>query len=706
MSVTTTEAGRERRGRGRHDFGHAFRPELQALRALAVTLVVVYHVWPNTLTGGYVGVDIFFVISGYLITGQIAKGIERGNFSLSVFYARRAKRLLPASMTVLAAVLIVTVLVFPQAQWVETGRHVLASVLYVENWALAVDAVDYLGTTSDQIVVQHFWSLSVEEQFYVVWPLAFLGCAALATRLRRDRRRITVIVLAVLVTASLVYSIVSTIVQPELAYFNTLTRAWEFGLGGLVALTSGGWKWNTGWTAVALRWGDLALMVISAVVLVPTTPFPGWIAGVPVLGALAFILAGQPTSHGVIAANAIVASRPVQWLGDVSYSVYLWHWPLLLLLPSVLRLPPTTPVKIAIVVLSLALGWLSKILIEDPVRESRWPWRPSDRAKTLIAPRLLRTTAVAAAAMLVLGGAAGTTLAVGQAKTDAAYAQLAATLDSDDPCLGALTLAPGSGCSPLAGSGTVVPDPAIAKRDADFVGCQQSSGETEVITCAAGDEDGSVRVALAGDSHAQMWLPALDEIGEANGWSVTSYLRSGCRLDDREVDGLGDAARCAAWNQAALAQLVAGDYDVVVVSGASSHVADAERDEVAAGIAGAWSTLEAAGAHVVAVRDIPLPENTSIGSPTRCVSNSSAPWSDCALRQEEAVGADVQTDAAAVVEGVTLIDMTDGFCTDGTCPAVVGGVMVYRDDDHMSATYSRTLAPSLHERLTDAGVLP
>jgi peptidoglycan/LPS O-acetylase OafA/YrhL len=314
------------------------RVEIQALRALAVSLVVLYHVVPLRLPGGYVGVDVFFVVSGSLITAHLLREVERtGRIRLAPFWARRARRLLPASLLVLLVSVAATVVWVPQTYWQGWLREIGASALYVENWVLAGDAVDYLAHTNAASPAQHYWSLSTEEQFYLAWPLLVALASWVAVRLGVRRRTALGALFGLLTLVSFLWSLWTTQVSPPDAYFTTPTRAWEFSLGGLLAL----------WTATPpagreqlrslVSWTGFGAIAITALTYTGETPFPGTAALLPVLGTVAVIWAGAPRHDW--SPTAVADFGPVRFLGNVSYSAYLWHWPLVVVLPFALGHP-------------------------------------------------------------------------------------------------------------------------------------------------------------------------------------------------------------------------------------------------------------------------------------------------------------------------------------------------------------------------------
>ena len=312
------------------------RPEIQALRAIAVTTVVVFHYWPDLITGGYIGVDVFFAISGFLITGHLVREVDRsGHVSLPGFWARRARRILPAALLVLLFCTVATFLIVPLNLWDQFFREIQASTLYVENWNLAREAVDYLGAENRPSPVQHYWSLSVEEQFYIVWPVLILIAMMFVRKGSALLRRRSITTMLLLLTgASLAYSIWDTAINPAAAFFVTPTRVWEFGAGGLLALAAT----NTARPALraAVSWLGIAMILVAAFAYNPQTPFPGIAAALPIAGTLAVIWAGSPDLRW--SPLHWMKLRGTQWAGDVSYSIYLWHWPLLILAPFLLLL--------------------------------------------------------------------------------------------------------------------------------------------------------------------------------------------------------------------------------------------------------------------------------------------------------------------------------------------------------------------------------
>ena len=328
----TPREGPPRSTSGEKPKGRGFRPDIQGMRALAVGMVVIYHLYPSLLTGGFAGVDVFFVISGFLITGHLLREYRKtGKVALLDFWGRRAKRLVPAAALVLTVTWVASRLLLPATRLADTAAQIRASALYYQNWQLAWNAVDYLKSDNAASPVQHFWSLSVEEQFYLGWPLLFLLAALVALTAGRGARRarghrVMLLLAGAIVVGSLWYSVYYTHANPAGAYFVTTTRIWELGLGGLVALLPAQLSARVGRLGV-LGWAGLGLVIASAFVLSGTNAFPGYLALLPAGGAALLILGGS--AAGRFGPHRLMSVGPLVFIGGISYSLYLWHWPLI-----------------------------------------------------------------------------------------------------------------------------------------------------------------------------------------------------------------------------------------------------------------------------------------------------------------------------------------------------------------------------------------
>ena len=672
-----------------------FRPEIQALRAIAVLSVVLFHLWPNQLPGGYVGVDVFFVISGYLITAHLLREVIRtGSVKLATFWSRRARRLLPASLLVLLVSAALTFLVIPEQHWRSFFWEILSSAFYFENWTLAANAVDYLAADNVATLAQHFWSLSVEEQFYLVWPLLILGSVFLASRGKRQRnRRLAVgITLAIVTVASLAFSIYLTEVDPNPAYFATPTRAWEFGIGGLLAVA--GTRILHGHRALraAVSWAGIAVIAATTVVFTGSTPFPGSAALVPVLATAAVLWAGSP--RGWYAPSALYALRPVQFLGDVSYSLYLWHWPVIVAASFMLPNPATILQNVVLLAIALALAWLTKRYLEDPLRS---------RTSFLAKRRPAATLVASLAAMSLVLVVAGSGLVVIQQRVVAATAAAEAAAAAPQVCFGAAAMDPdNTACDNSSLDGAITPDTSALEQDkGDGFACA-AGREREIEVCHFGSDDpDAVQVALTGDSHAVMMMPALLEEIDELGWSLDTHIAGGCVWGN-----MGDDPVCD--NRRDLQDTFESDeYDVVILAATRyvderlySEFPATKADPRVAGFVEAFEPVVERGGEVVVIADNPSFEQESIDclAASRTVDEAEL----CSVSRSEGYRlSDAAAKAAQKTEGVSLVDLNRFYCSPTECPLVIGNVAAYYDPTHITATFSRTLGPYLREQLID-----
>ena len=669
------------------------RPEIQALRAVAVAVVVVYHLWPNTLAGGFVGVDVFFVISGFLITAHLMREADRtGRINLPKFWAKRIRRLLPASLTVLAASAVGVFLLVPQMYWTQFFQEIAASAVYAQNWVLAASSIDYLAAENVASPVQHFWSLSVEEQFYLVWPI-LIGLVVLAAqRLSlRARRTLVFAALALVAAASLYYSVTYTASNPGEAYFATTTRAWEFAAGGLLAVVGSAVKAPAGVrTLVAyVGWAGIAYAVAT---YSGQTAFPGSAALLPVLATVAVIWAGDPDS--ALSPNRLLGTRPVQFLGGVSYSVYLWHWPLIVF-ATIVFVDVHDATKIAIVIASLGLAWLTTVLVENPARD--WKGLVGRR------PRWTLLAMVIAVALVAVPTAAASWLTSQQASADTARAAVAVA--SADECFGASVFAVPAGACDDVEHETLTPLASFAVDDEPEVyhnGCYSDLTTADLNTCVVGDAASDTSVALIGDSHAVSWYPAMKTIAEDNSWALSPFLKSSCPMNAalKEDEEAEVERSCATWNDS-LAETLAAQpeaLDMVVLSHSAAGDNYGSDQDAIDGYRAAWEPLVERGTEVVVIRDVPRMEEGT----NRCIADTAGADAACDRPENEAVLDDLMVEAAEDQPGVTVIDMNDFFCRDGSCTPVAGGVVGYRDSHHITATYSATLAPYLEQRLAES----
>ncbi|WP_409047028.1 acyltransferase family protein [Microbacterium sp. HA-8] len=672
-----------------------FIPHVQGLRAIAVLFVVLYHFWPGRLSGGYVGVDVFFVISGFLITGHLMREIEAtGGVRLAQFWARRARRLLPASLLVLlfSALVVASPYLFPLSALPNEVREIIASTFYVENWYLAISSTDYLALSGEPTTVQHYWSLSLEEQFYVLWPLIMLGAAYIAVRFARGARRRAILwTLGVVTLASFVFCVIFTITDPAPAYFVTFTRMWQFGVGAMIALIPM-LRVRHAVGSFVLGWAGVFALLYAAFFFDGQTPFPGYMALVPTLGAAAVIAASNTQRWWY--PTRMLSIRPAQFVGDISYSLYLWHWPLIVIAPSVPFWGLTIYHRVALLALCFVLAWLTKRFVEDPARS----WKVLTRRR----PRVTLWSSLVAM-ILVAATAAGAWAVNAPAYRDGVAA--IASLREDPPeCFGAQSVLDPA-CAGTDFGDQVLPAPGFAAADRPAEEqCFVQLNDTRPVTCEFGsDAPDAPEIVLIGDSHAFQLLSTFERIATDNGWHLTTLFKGACPWSTTPLStpgAFGEA--CTQWRENAVEVLEQRAPDAIFTAAISTTPYstagfDSQHDAAVAGYREAWAPMLDAGIPIVTVVDNPVWEN----DPNKCLRTRGV--AACDGPRDALLGdQDALRDAADGLDGVTVLDFTDVFCDDTTCFPVIGGANVYRDEDHLTVSFVDSLAPQYEVALRSA----
>ncbi|OII12987.1 hypothetical protein BIU97_03415 [Curtobacterium sp. MCBA15_009] len=671
-----------------------FRADIQGLRAVAIALVILYHLWPNRLPGGYVGVDVFFVISGFLITGHIIKAAERERPvpMLVGFYARRIRRLAPAAVVVLVAVLAGTLLLLPPSTWGATGSNVLAAALFSENWFLAAQSVSYLDADAVPSAVQHFWSLSVEEQFYIVWPLVLL---AAITFIARRRAAWLVVVIGAVGVASFAWGLLHTASDSDVAFFDTSARVWQFAVGALVAFLP------TPRARVGLwaPWAGLAAIAVAAVSFSESTPFPGTAALVPTLGA-AVVIASRAPSDASWSFGFLASFGPIRWLGDVSYSAYLWHWPLIILAPQVLGVDLGTRLKIGILAATAVLAWASYRFVETPVRRS-----------SLLTRTRRRSFVAGGVTLAVLVAGCFGTVSVATAQMRASDDRLLAQVTGGQECFGAGAIGSASCPSPWGEIDTAdVPAPLSDKPLVWKDDCIDDVTENTEKFCTYGDPEASETVLLWGDSHAGAWSSAFDVAGKLDHFRVIVAARNRCPSSSSAPTGTtyGDVIPpeqrrwCDARNDWVLRTLVPkADRVVLADLWANYRFAGGEQSQ-ADGYAALIDRVRAGDRPVTLMQHVPLTgktlENKVIGPSCLASGRECSNALEHAMPPSTSLPLRLLADAG-YGDSVRWVPVESRFCHDGRCWSAIGGVSVYFDGSHLSNTYSASLGPWLAKAL-------
>lgn len=690
MLITPSEAGPPRHGaRPRREAtgDGVFRRELHGLRGLALSLVVLFHLFGNGRVSG--GIDVFLAITGFLFTGSLLRRARRGKGRISLVdhFGRLGQRLLPPVLPVLLAVAAGTYLLLPSSRWVQTARELKATILYYENWELIGSQLDYTAAGADTSPLQHFWSLSVQGQFHLVAPFVVMAVVMLALRCKTSPRFALIGVLGAAFIGSMAYSVYLTSVDQPVAYFHSGARMWEFALGGLAALLLPHLKLTMRARAVS-GWVGVAMIVSCGLIFDGGRLFPGYAALWPVVGLILVLAGGMTTSPWGV--DRLLVTRPFTFAADISYSLYLWHWPILVFfLAATGRSHVKGTEALGILAVAVLLAWLSKRCIEDPAQ--RWSRGAGARRKFAVA--------VASVALV-----AGSTGATASNLADRQEALLARTLTADGDHPGAAAMfAPDAIDRRVLDADEVLPDPSVVAEDLPDVyqqECIQDGGDTavEVLSCTNGiDDDPAQRIVLTGGSHVVQWWPALDALAQQHDWQLTLITKNACHLttDRGDLAGPEMTEACHQWNDEAMDVIRQLRPTAVFTLGSTTL----DGEQTSAGMIGAWNQLAEDGIQVIAVRDTPRLEV----DPAECFTRSGIDPVECGQPRDGSLRDTFPLlTAEGVPETVTPLDLTEAFCTDEVCPAVIGKTIVMRDDNHVGATYMRSITPFLELHLKDA----
>lgn len=679
-----------------------FRDDIQGMRALAVLAIMVFHAGLSPYSGGFVTLDVFFVLSGFLITHLLLKELDRtGTISLTSFYARRARRILPAATVATVGTLVATWIWLGVVEVRDTAVDAVWTALFAANIRFASQETDYFAQDQPPSPLQHYWSLAVEEQFYLVLPLFLLACALVLRGARGKRQRIT-LGLAAMTSISLAWSIHASTASPETAYFSTFTRAWEFGVGALLAIAAP--RFAGALTARArnlIALAGLGLIVVACFTVTESDPFPGWLALLPVLGTGAVLVAGAETTERPLV-QRVLGCRPLRFVGDASYSLYLWHWPVLVIAQQHagrdLRLPET------LLVLGVGVGMalLSHRFVETPFR------RPVARLPRQLVLYPLSVVLVVTAGLAAVRVADQTPEGDPPVSVDEYDMGPAGERISDQPAVALVQASVRA-----AQDGREIPPklrPDLLDIDADradTADCEYLGPPYEL--CRRGDTDAERTIVVIGDSHGRHWVPAFDRIAERSGYAVYYLVKSACNpnlrnVTDRALRNLWeDCATFSTWARQQVREL---RPDLVVLSGSGPRgiAVDGEirTDDATAAAAvrsGYRATIRQLAPYadaVVVMGDVPRRQRV----PSRCLGTRGADLGDCLDRPvpRHELMTQMMREAARAADA-RFVNVRDWFCAGGWCPAVVGDIVTMRDQGHITTTYAARLANPLARRL-------
>lgn len=675
------------------------RADIEGLRAVAVGLVLLYHAGIFLVPAGFVGVDVFFVISGFLITGMLLREVAKtGRVSLTTFYARRVKRLLPAATTVLVTTAGLVWAFAPPLERAVFGHDISWSAVSLANWQFAARAVDYQAEGIGASPVQHFWSLAVEEQFYLLWPVLLILVAFAVKWTHRKLVPLATIGLLAITVPSFVWSVMHSAEQPAHAFFVTPTRLWELGMGALIAVGASLWPRLPKVVARIAGWAGLLAIASSAVLLDATSVWPGWLALWPTIGTALVIVAGCRSAEDT---PAVLRWRPAVWIGGLSYSLYLWHWPVLVAAGWQWG-ELGQKQGLLLVALSFIPAWLSYRFIENPVRRAK---SLEGRSKVVLSIGL-NLAALGVISGLLLGSVSnGATAPPSVESSEDEIAMGAETLNFDG---GAVT-----GILPLTGQTAFTPtlEGSSDDRARTTEGCGANQKATVPDPCVLGDKSSKHTLVLAGDSKAGQWSDAVAAVTLDLGWKFVGATKSACGFSSAlREDGDGRPYEaCVEYNAALTEMLLADPPDVVLVSQRHQTAFDESgeytHEAMTAALVKQWRTLEDAGIEVVALYDNPAPTGFGkefAGQIPACLAVHVDDPGACSFERERGVissGTVAIRAAGERVPEVDIIDMTDIFCNETTCPPIIGGVLVFRQGSHITNTYAMSAKGILASRI-------
>jgi peptidoglycan/LPS O-acetylase OafA/YrhL len=694
-----------------------FRRDIEGLRALAVCFVVLFHAKFLGFTGGFVGVDVFFVVSGFLITTLlISEHSSVGKISLKNFYARRARRLLPASALVIAFTALASRIWLEPLRLRNIGADAFASGGFFSNILFGIRSTDYLQAGQPPSPFQHFWSLSVEEQFYIVWPALLI----LLLWKSRDQHLRAIVAIGSLSVLSLSLSIWQTSHSQPWAFFGLHTRAWELGIGALVALC---WKYIERLPHIfraTIGWFGLSAIIISGLSITEKMAFPGKLALLPVSATALVLMAGQHTRWGP---QCVLSLKPLQWIGARSYSIYLWHWPMLVIAESHANRYLRVDERLSVIALAVIAASLSHHYIENPVRHSV-ALQAKPRLTLMTGGALILTSlgvglllwtspVVLSTDVIAQAPVAITTTTTAQVVSPKSTTTIVSTIPDGPPpsivnattpieavITGAFTDAVPANLQPSL-RGATGDKPEIYDN-----GCHVGLTQVEPKICVYGDVASDFTVALYGDSHAAQWFPALNQIAIDHQWRLVILTKMGCTtIDLITANSLVGPTYpgCRPWREKVIERFIAENVRVVLMTN-SNRLTDPATNQpftdviVKAGYATLLPILQNMGIKPIVITDTPYP-GTDVPI---CLSKAIKNVGSCAVSRDKGIRANRQQTSidVAVENGAQYLDISNWVCSLDTCPVITGNILMYRDSHHLTTTYVQFLTPLIEEAIS------
>ncbi len=631
---------------------------VQGLRTVAAVLVAVYHIWFGRVSGG---VDVFFVVAGFFAVGSLSRAFARdttvqGSLRVGANYlVKTLRRIVPSAAVVILATIVMSMIWMPSAYWNDNLGDARASLYFGENWRLVARGADYLQQDLAASPFQQFWALGVNAQFYLMIAVVLTAAAVIARRIglsEKGFRRLLLAILTTVLIASFVFSVVFTIQNQPAAYFNTFARLWEFMVGSLAYLLIREGISNKA-VASAVGWIGLCVLLGLGAVVDLSRLLPGYLSAIPVLAALAMIISSWNGDEPIV-----LKWRPVLVIADSSFALYLWHWPLLALYRYQFGYDVPFLAGVGIIAISLVLAVATTKLIEDPIR--KWGVLVRSNWRSILVCLVLMIPPVAA-------------LVYWEQQTDVLR---------EEPANETVNIGDANGIeTEVTEPNDLIPRPAAARDDTVRgydIGCHQSSKNPDVISCEVGDPGGSKTIALVGGSHSLQWMEVLEEAALENKAKLVVSTKSGCLFADWELVDMDVDESCPEWNEQVIQNLLEMKPDLVVTI-ATRNIDGVE--QIPEGYRKRFTQLADAGIPVLALRDNPWFDF----DPPACV--ETAEFSECSIAADDFYSPIEELDLPAD-PGFYFVDLEPYLCEDGICPVVQGNILVYRDYNHLTKTWT------------------
>ncbi|MGD7045972.1 acyltransferase family protein [Jeotgalibacillus proteolyticus] len=673
------------------------RAELEGLRAVAAILVAIYHIWFNRVSGG---VDVFFVVSGFLITTSLLSMYQRnGKIMYFSYIVKLLKRLIPTAWVIGIITFLASLVLLPLFTRYQVLSEFSASAFYFQNWRLAIDAVDYLAQNNDASPYQHFWALSIQFQFYLLWLILFFVAVSLRKLVKIEMKKVLIFTISIVILASLAYSIYLTSVNQPVAYYHTFTRVWEFGIGGILSLVihritvKKSLAWIMGWAGlIGLLSGGILFQVSDV--------FPGYAALWPVLSAVFIIIAGNHAER--FSAYKVLSWKPFVKFGGISYAFYLWHWPLLIFYYAYFDVEEVSiAYGLAIMLAAAVLAYLTIRLVEKPVRTA-------DISVWKTAGAILVFSSI-----LLVSAQFYQNNVLEQKEADDVSGPLDIVVEdadvSDNIEEEAVVVPSNPGALIKLYSNHLQGDiefeegflPALENASNDLADiyadkCLLGGGKTDVKICEYGDVDNFTKtIALAGGSHAAHWQPMLNEIAKDENIRIRTYLKGNCRFTTKVESSYTE---CDQWFANVMEEIVNDKPDLIFSVGDVGSKLE-RFDAVPAGFIEAWEFFESHDIPLFLISDTPwFSENVldcisdHVDNPEVCKEDR-----DVVVRDPRPLSM-----VESLPDNVTTMDVTDYMCDEEYCYYIVGNVISYFDRNHLTATFSRTFAPIMKDKIMEA----